>query len=497
MRVRHDRPKYALRHLVRAAEVRFETLPVRQERLGPGEVALLRVGVHRVGGALEQAHEGLHEREAIAAGSHTQNALQKYSSFAYPPAGNDPMVSPMTTTQVHADPETAGKLSRSLVVFLATGAGLSVAGLYYNQPILGTLASDLHATPRQVGLVPMLTQLGYAAGILLFAPLGDRLDRRWVIVVKSIGLGVALLAAAVAPSIGWLAAASLAIGLLATTAQDFVPAAAALAPPAARGRIVGGVMTGLLLGILLSRLASGAASDHFGWRTVFFGAAGTIFALAGVCAVRLPAFEPSTRASYGSLLRSIALLARDVAPLRRAALAQGLLSVAFGGFWSTLALALEGPPHHLGSMAAGAFGLAGAAGALVAPLAGSIADKRGPASVIRMGATLVAASFVMMTVWQRSIAVLVAGTIVFDLGLQAALISHQTIVYGLDPTARSRLNAVLVSAMFLGMAAGAALASNALARYGWTGVTALGAIAACGALVVRALPEGAPVAESK
>src|SRR5258708_7976277 len=341
------------------------------------------------------------------------------------------------------------KLAPSLVVLLAVGAGLSVAGLYYNQPILGEIAGDFHATHAQIGLIPMLTQLGYAAGILLFAPLGDRLDRRQVIVAKLIGLCLALLAAGLAPSIGWLAAASLAVGLLATTAQDFVPAGAALAPAEARGKTVGTVMTGLLLGILLSRFVSGVTSAHFGWRAVFFCAAGTVAVLAAVAAVRLPRFEPGTNASYASLLRSIAVLARDVAPLRRAALPRALLGSAFGGFWSPWALAVGAPPYHLGSAAAGAFGLAGAAGALVAPLVGSIADKRGPTSVIRLGASLVAASFVLMAVWQGSIAVLVAGTIVFDLGVQACLISHQTIVYTLDPPPRSPLNPLPLRALFL------------------------------------------------
>jgi len=380
-------------------------------------------------------------------------------------------------------------LAPRLVALLASGAGLSVAGLYYNQPILGAIAADLGATPAEVGLVPMLTQLGYGAGILFFAPLGDRLDRRRVILAKLIALGVALCAAGLAPSIAWLAVASLAIGLLATAAQDYVPAAATLAPIAVRGRIIGTVMTGLLLGILLSRLVSGTVSDQLGWRAVFFGAAGSIAALAAVSAVGLPSFEPATKESYGSLLRSMAVLARDLAPLRRAALTQGLLSVAFSGFWSTLALALAAPPYRLGSTAAGAFGLAGAAGALIAPLAGAIADKRGPVSVIRIGTCLVVGAFLLMALWQGSIAVLVIGAVVFDLGVQASLISHQTIVYGLDPAARSRVNAVLVSVMFVGMSVGAALASNALARYGWSGVTWLGVIAGGAAFGVRALPE--------
>ncbi|MEO6600620.1 MAG: MFS transporter [Polyangiaceae bacterium] len=380
------------------------------------------------------------------------------------------------------------QLAPSLVALFAVGSGLSAASLYYNQPILGAMAEELHATPRQIGLVPMLTQLGYATGILLFAPLGDRLDRRRVIVVKLVGLAVVLTLAGLSPSVGLLAAASLAIGLLATTAQDFVPAAAALAPPAMRGKIVGSVMTGLLLGILLSRLVSGAVSDHFGWRTVYFGAAATIAVLALVSAVRLPQVAPTTSESYGALLRSMVAMARDIPALRRAALSQTLLSVAFSAFWSTLALALGAPPFHLSSTAAGLFGLAGAAGAIIAPVAGSLADRRGPQTVIHYGAALVIASFATMAALPGSLAVLIGGTIAFDLGVQAVLISHQTIVYGLAPAARSRLNAVLVSSMFLGMSVGAALASQVLARFGWSGVLTLGAIAATLALVVRLLP---------
>ncbi len=377
----------------------------------------------------------------------------------------------------------------SLVALLGAGAGLSAAALYYNQPILGEMAAELHASPAEIGFVPMLTQLGYASGILLFAPLGDRLDRRSVIVAKSILLAVALLAMGCAPSASFAIGLSFVIGILATAAQDFVPAAAALAPVARRGKVVGSVMTGLLLGILLSRLASGTAADHFGWRSVYFGASGTIAVLAVVSALRLPRIAPTTDAAYGALLWSIVRLARESPVLQRAALAQGLISVAFSAFWSTLALALAAPPYELGSTVAGMFGIAGAAGALIAPVAGSIADRRGPVSVIRAGTLIVALSFGAMSLAPHNLPLLVLATVTFDLGTQACLISHQTIVYGLDPTARSRLNAILVSSLFFGMSIGAALASRALARWGWVGVTALGTLAGCAAFVVRALPE--------
>ena len=387
----------------------------------------------------------------------------------------------------------ASTLRTPLVLLLATAAGLGVASLYYSQPMLGILGTDLDASTRSVGLVPTLTQLGYALGILFLAPLGDRYDRRNIILGKTAALVIALLLAASAPSIGLLLVASLLIGISATMAQDIVPAAATLAPDAQRGKVVGTVMTGLLLGILLSRVISGFVAEHASWRTMFILAAVSV-AVIGVAAWRgLPRFRPTTRLAYGALLGSLATLWKKHGSLRRATLSQALLSVAFSAFWSTLAVMLHGEPFHLGSTVAGAFGLAGAAGALAAPIAGRLADKRGPELVTRLGAGLVLVSFAVMAFGpllapHAQLVLLVVGAITFDLGVQASLIAHQTIVYGIDPAARSRLNAVLLAGMFIGMAAGAALGSMLLASWGWVGVTMLGSLMAGAALATRLWP---------
>ena len=164
--------------------------------------------------------------------------------------------------QAHASlhPIPATGLPAGLTLLLASGAGLAVASLYYAQPMLGVLGPDIGASDRAVGLVPTLTQLGYALGLLLLAPLGDRYDRRRIILAKAAVLCVALLLAGMAPSITLLLVASLAVGLAATLAQDIVPAAATLAPEAHRGKVVGTLITGLLLGILLSRVVCGFLS---------------------------------------------------------------------------------------------------------------------------------------------------------------------------------------------------------------------------------------------
>ena len=123
-----------------------------------------------------------------------------------------------TIHTAHApDGAPATPLTLPLVGLLATGAGLSVAALYYSQPMLGELGADIGASPRQIGLVPTLTQLGYAAGIFFLAPLGDRFDRRRIILVKAAALCVALLAAGASSAIGLLLVASLAVGLAATS----------------------------------------------------------------------------------------------------------------------------------------------------------------------------------------------------------------------------------------------------------------------------------------
>lgn len=381
-------------------------------------------------------------------------------------------------------------MARGLRLLLAASAGFSVAALYYSQPMLGVMGPTLGASEATVGLLPTLTLLGYALGILLLAPLGDRFDRRRIILVKAGLLSAALMLGGLAPGIGLLLVASFAIGLTATLAQDIVPAAATLAPERERGSVVGTVMTGLLLGILLSRVVSGVVSEHLGWRAMYLMASGSV-ALVGVAAWRgLPRFHPTSTLSYSALLGSLAGLWRKHATLRRAAVAQGLLSIGFSAFWSTLAVMLHGAPFHLGSAVAGAFGLAGAAGALGAPVAGRVADRFGPEVVTRIGAGLTAVSFALMfaSPWlepRSQLWLLGISAVGFDLGVQVTLVAHQTLVFGIDPAARSRLNAVLFVAMFMGMAVGAASGSLVLATWGWLAVTALATVSAVAALLVR------------
>ncbi|NEU13019.1 MFS transporter [Methylobacterium sp. BTF04] len=362
-------------------------------------------------------------------------------------------------------------------------AGGAVANIYYNQPLLGLLVGEFGA--RAAVLVPTASLIGYGLGILGLVPIGDALPRRSLIVAQLLGLSVALLAAALSPNLAMLSAASLLIGFLASAAQQAVPFAAELAPDATRGRMVGQVMTGLFTGILLARTVSGFVGAHFGWRAVFFAAAGVAVAIAGVAAATLPNTPQTKPLRYRALMISILHMVRTQPVLRRASLTQGLLFASFNAFWATLALLVEAPPFDLTSAGAGLFGVIGVAGALIAPLSGRYTDRRGARPVVVGGAVLVVASFVVL--WAGGSVSLIAvglGVLLIDIGLNGALIANQTRAYALVPGARGRINTVLFTVMFVFGAFGAFAGSQAFLMAGWAGVCAVGILLSGAGLLV-------------
>ncbi|MEE9685317.1 MFS transporter [Lelliottia amnigena] len=392
----------------------------------------------------------------------------------------------------------ATQTRRWTIFILAIGAGFSVASIYYAQPLLPLMGADLHLSIAGMGLVPTLTQTGYALGILFLLPLGDRHDRRALILFKSAALALFLLGCSLTEQLHSLLFTSLLIGMAATMAQDIVPAAAILAPEGKQGKTVGIVMTGLLLGILLSRTVSGVVGEAFGWRVMYQLAAASIAIIGVVMWAVLPRFAIHSTLSYPALLRSMEHLWRRYPALRRAALAQGFLSIAFSAFWSTLAVMLL-DRYHLGSAVAGGYGIAGAAGALAAPLAGGLADRLGAGKVTQLGAALVTVSFALMFLMPAlgtsgQLILIAVSAVGFDLGLQSSLVAHQNLVYSLEPQARGRLNALLFTVIFIGMALGSALGSKVYAMVGWPGVVALATACGAIALLIRLIESARVVA---
>ncbi|MCS4505478.1 putative transporter [wastewater metagenome] len=361
-----------------------------------------------------------------------------------------------------------------LTFVMAVACGVAVANIYYAQPLLDTLARDFGVSRGTAGLIITMTQLGYAAGLILLVPLGDLLERRRLITVVSFGTALALAGTALAPGIGIFILCALATGVTAVVAQILVPFAAHLASDAERGRVVGRVMSGLLLGILLARVISGGIADAFGWRTVFALAAALMVIQALVLARLLPRERSHNRMSYGRLLLSVLTLMREEPLLRRRIFYGAMVFAAFSAFWTTMPFLLAGAPYHYNDSVIGLFGLLGVAGALCANLAGHLHDggrsRAGTGSFLAM----IALSFLVMAMFAEQLVAIMVGIILLDLGVQGTQILNQSAIYQLRPEARGRITTAYMTCYFLGGAAGSAAAAYLYVLGGWTGACALG-----------------------
>lgn len=375
-------------------------------------------------------------------------------------------------------------ISRRLVLVMAVACGLAVANLYYAQPLLPKLAHELHVSSGSAGMLVTLTQAGYAAGLVFLVPLGDLLERRRLVVGILAGTAVALAGTALSRVFGLVAFFAVCIGLTSVVAQILVPFAAQLAADRERGRVVGMVMSGLLLGILLARTVSGVLGQLAGWRLVFWVAAALMLALSAVLRRELPAGHQQTTMHYGALLRSTAALLREERVLRLRCWYGAVAFATFSVFWTTVAFLLSAPPYRFGESIIGLFGLAGAAGVVIASVAGRLADRGLQRATTGASLLAVLVSFALIAVGSTHLAPLVAGVVLLDMGVQGVHITNQSIVYELRPDARSRINSVYLTLYFVGGAVGSALSAAVWSARGWGGVALLGAAVTLSGLLV-------------
>ena len=368
---------------------------------------------------------------------------------------------------------------------MAIATGLVVANIYYNQPLLADISKDFKVSQGQGGLLAMLTQIGYAAGMLFTVPLGDMLKRKQLIMFEFLMTIVALLIAAWSPSIHILMVACFLIGAFSIIPQLIVPMAAHLSKPEERGKTIGFVMSGLLVGILLSRTVSGYIGAHLGWRAMFLIAAGLMVILWIVLYFLLPEVYPEYLGTYKDLMRSLIDLIKEEPVLRLAAIRGALCYACFAGFWTTLVFLLKEPQFNAGSEVAGAFGLVGAFGALAASQMGRLSDKGNSYLLITYSILLVVISYVVFKFSTFSMVGLVIGVILMDMGVQATHIANQAAIFSIRPEARNRLNTVYMFTYFVGGSLGTFIASQAWNSYKWSGVVMMGLIFSFAALCIH------------
>lgn len=368
---------------------------------------------------------------------------------------------------------------RWALVFLGVACAVGVASIYYNQPLLLVMGASFGEAPREMGLVAVATQVGYAAGLLFCVPMGDVVERRGLMARMYAAVSVALLLGAMAQNLAWMIAASILIGVLASVTHVALPMAPDLVPPERRGQAIGSVMTGLLLGVLLARTFAGWLARLGGWRSVFIVAALMNLAFVPIVLRYMPRVTPRDPLTYRQAMGSLWMLVRTRPLLREASLLGALTFGSFSCFWTTLSFMLESH-HRLGPAVAGTFGLVGAAGALVAPIAGKLADRRGTRVVVTVAGMVLTGSYVWLWFAEKPqvsltvhLVALVIGVITLDIGAQMMQIANQTRIFGLGAEYRSRLNTIYMTMYFAGGALGSALAAQAWSRWGWDGVCGL------------------------
>lgn len=398
--------------------------------------------------------------------------------------GNDHAPRTLVVLETETAQVLPAPLDRRLVWMMAVACAFSIANLYYVQPLLALMGQSSRLSVNQIGGVATLMQLGFAAGLLLVVPLGDRYPRRTLIVSLLVVVTLALLLVATSPTISVLSAAGFVLGFATVVPQLLVPLAASLAAPFERGRVVGTVMSGLLIGILLARVVSGMIGALFGWRVVYWSAAILMIVLALVLRFFLPADRQRSTMSYGQLLRSLGSLLRTEPVLREAGIFYALSFGAFSAFWVTLTFFLQTPPYHYDSAVAGLFGLVGVVGAFSASIVGRLADRFPVRSATGIALLIVLFSFLCMWLIGYWLWGLILGVILLDLGTQAAHVSNQTRIYSLNPDARNRLNTVYMVTGFIGGALGSFLGTWGWSLAGWNGVCSVGSLMLAAALAV-------------
>jgi predicted MFS family arabinose efflux permease len=363
-------------------------------------------------------------------------------------------------------------LSRSHIFLLALAVGVIAANLYYAQPLTAPIAKSLGLDVAIAGLVVTLTQIGYGVGVLFLVPLADLIENRRLILGLLVVAILALIAVASSTQIFAYFSAALFLGIGASAVQIIVPYAAHLSPEAKRGQVVGSLMSGLMLGIMLSRPIAGLLTDLFSWHVVFYLSA-TFMALLGIALyVFLPPRQPSNKnIRYLDLLQSMGSLVLKYSVLRRRAIYQGFMFAAFCLFWTATPLVLAGPQFHLSQTGIAIFALVGVGGAILAPIAGKMADRGWTRSASILAMVAGSVSFLLTQLVPLgstvSLILLTVAAILLDGGVSSNLVLGQREIFSLPAEYRGRLNSLYIATIFVGGSFGSFIGAWAYSRGQW------------------------------
>ena len=364
----------------------------------------------------------------------------------------------------------------SLLWTLAIISGVTVANIYYNQPLLNRISRDLNISEFTANLIAMCSQIGYAIGLLFIIPLGDLYRRRNIILVNISILVVSLLTIALAPNIHLILFASLLTGACSVIPQIFMPLAAQYSTPETKGKNVG---------IILSGLVSGIVGEYMGWRFIYFTAAGLMVVCLLIIIRILPDLPSNYQGSYAGLMKSLFSIVKKYPQLRIASLRAGFSFGSFLAMWSCLAFKMEQAPFFAGNNIIGMLGLCGIAGALTASSIGRFINTVGVKRLTYIGCSLIISAWIVLYAGQYSYAGIIAGILLIDIGMQCIQLSNQTSAFALCPQASNRINTIFMTTYFIGGSTGTFLAGTFWQWFGWTGVVGTGILLTSCSLLIN------------
>lgn len=345
------------------------------------------------------------------------------------------------------------ELSKAQIIIMAVAAGVCVANIYFNQPILGNIAKSFGATEAAVGIISVMAQAGYGLGLFFITPLGDKTNRKKLILFLMVLLAFVLLLISFVQSLFWMYIINLVIGLLAVAAQVILPMAASI-DTKNRGRTVGIIFTGILIGILAARVFSGVIAGWLGWRYVYSISSVLLLISTVFFGTSLPTVKAGFSGNYLNLIKSTILQIKRFALLRRTAVLGALVFGVFCSFWTTLTFHLGGAPFHYGAEAIGLFGLLAIGGAIMAPVFGKLADKGRPERSQLYTTAMIIAGILLIKIFPYKIISFVLAVLLLDIGVQATQVTNVATIYTLDATAHSRINTVYMTSYFIGGSVG-------------------------------------------
>lgn len=363
-------------------------------------------------------------------------------------------------------------ITKTQLTVMSAAAGICVANIYYNQPILKDIAHDFGIAEGRAGIISVLAQAGYGLGLFFLTPLGDKINRKKLILSLHVILILTLIGTTFVQNFFWMGVFSLMMGVLSVAAQVILPLAASM-DSKNRGRNVGIIFTGILVGILAARVFSGLIAESLNWRYVYGISSGMVFLGTISLYFTLPnQHQVMFSGNYAKLLGSALLQFKRFPLLRRTALLGGLAFGVFCSFWTTLTFHLSGEPFNYGADIIGLYGLLAIGGAMLAPLFGKLADKGNPAKSLVLSIALVLIGVLLIMIWPLSVPAFVAAVLLLDVGVQATQVTNVATIYSLDATAHSRINTAYMTSYFIGGAIGTFIGIQCWEAAGWPLVTA-------------------------